>query len=146
MVRLTTQQQHAMEPYLYQVKESKCRIAVSRGAVRQYRISVRNSSSTQISQNLVLPQPSVITQSSWNFAQSTALDVMDERGFAKFEFKMSFAWISYIAQNPRLLARSRPLGKRVGVYQAKKKLTERCNIVDDEHHFLLNSEVVYTYL
>ena len=29
-------------------------------------------------------------------------DGMDERDFTRFEFKMSFGWISYIAQHPRV--------------------------------------------
>ena len=51
----------------------------------------------------------------WNFAQSTAVSmlcakfqydltfemhILDERDFVKFEFKVSFGWISYITQGP----------------------------------------------
>ena len=71
----------------------------------QYRISIRNSSQTQISfaDNSCLSWTISITavlcaklQTHWTIETY----VMDKRDFIRFEFKMSFGRISYIAEHP----------------------------------------------
>ena len=42
--------------------------------------------------------------------QTTEMDVMDKHDFTRFEFKMHFGGISYIAQYPRPLTYAFPCG------------------------------------
>ena len=44
----------------------------------------------------------------WVSDEYPEMNVMDEREIARFEFKMSFGWISYIAQGRRIRETMKP--------------------------------------
>ena len=81
----------------------------------QYRIAIGNAFQTQISCSIVLilctkhgsdtDALCVKFQNDW----TTQANVMDERDFSRFEFKISFGRILYIAQHPRVKANKGPV-------------------------------------